>query len=165
MTFVVCCRPIKGLLTGLAGLALSACVATENPATRYVGVLDAGWSQIPVERARVNLPSTGGLAPLEARELRSPQGELLQEVVLSNDSYLPGENRVTVAIDFKRGTFAGHRDGTMGEYAFDEDLVRRTTIQQFSGALDVGQPSARQGPYGIFYFIPAEYRDGNCVYA
>lgn len=102
---------------------------------------------------------------LEARELRNLQDELLQELVLTNDTYLEGENSLTLAIDFGRGGFGGRRNGTIGEYAFDNDFVRRTALQRFSGAQRVGTASARQGTYGIFHFINAEYRDGQCIYA
>ncbi len=158
-------RIAEVVVVGFGALALSACVTTGDPTTRYVGVVDTGWSEIPVERARVGIPSSHGFSALEARELRHPEGELLQEVVFSNASYLPGENRITIAVDFKRGTFAGYRDGTVGEYDFDEDFIRRQAVQQFSGAQQVGTPSARQSALGLFYFISAEYRDGRCVYA
>ena len=149
----------------LAGLTVAACTAAPDPSVRYVGVVDTGWSDIPVQQVRVIFPEDAGLAGLEARELRHEQIELLQELVLTNDTYVEGENSLTLAVDFGRRGFGGRRTDTIGEYSFDDEFVRRTALQRFSGAQRVGQASARQGPYGIFHFIPAEYRDGQCIYA
>lgn len=157
-------RRIHLLICALAGFVLSGCATAQDPGIRYVGVVDTGWSDIPVEQVRVSLPDADGMAGLEARELRHLQTELLQELVLTNDTYLEGENSVTLAVDFGRGGFGGRRQ-TIGEYAFDEAFVRRTAIERFAGAQRVGKATARQGTYGIFHFISADYLGGRCIYA
>ncbi len=157
-------RRVPLVMAVLVGVVLSACAAGPDPSIRYVGVVDTGWSDIPVQQVRISFPDEAGMTGLEARELRHLQSELLQELVLTNDTYLEGENSVTLAVDFGRGGLGGRRQ-TIGEYAFDEAFVRRTALERFGGAQRVGPATARQGTYGIFHFITAEYRGGQCIYA
>lgn len=156
-------RRLVQMMLAAGAMAVAACTTAESPNLRYVGVVDTGWTEIPVQQVRVVFPDDAGIAGLEARELAGVNDELLQELVLTNDTYLEGENSITLAVDFGRGF--SRRESTIGEYVFDDAFVRRTAIQRFAGAQRVGTATARQGAYGVFHFITADYRGGRCIYA
>jgi hypothetical protein len=136
----------------LAGCAL--------PSDRLAADRDAArWIPIEPQRARIDIGRDTGIDALAAREKRTVQGELIEEITLANDTAAPGGNVLTLAVDYGPSSFllADPYAVKVGQYAMTPTTVAAATRQVFDKAQQVTAPEIRANRYGPYSFITAEY--------
>lgn len=151
----------------LGAAALAACAGTGGTAADRA---DLGrWMPIEPAMARVQLAPNGEAgAAVAARELRTTQGELVQEVTLANPTAIPGQNALTLMVDYgPPSLFAvDHHAPKVGRYAMTPAVLAAATREALAGAAPEGQPEMRANRYGPYSYVAAGQPGGvRCVYA
>ncbi|NBC95146.1 MAG: cellulose biosynthesis protein BcsN [Deinococcus-Thermus bacterium] len=107
----------------------------------------------------------GPLQVVAAQQRRGAY-EMVQELVLENDTGMPGENRITVVVD--RGPVFGRQGGEprYGTWRYRPEDVAAMVGEAFPGPAIVDEPVLRSNAYGPFYSVEARYGAGTtCLLA
>ena len=149
-----------------AAAALSACVM---PADRVAADKDIGrWRPVEAQRARIEIDRDAGVGVVAAREKRTAQGEMIEELMLGNDTAAPGENTLTLAVDYGPASFllADPYAVKVGQYAMTPAAMPGTMRAAFPKAQIAATPEIRANRYGPYSYLAAEYAGtARCVYA
>src|SRR5690242_20577151 len=94
-------RTLPHALLLLAGVALSGCAGLENAQQDGIPRTLGPWQRIGPDQLVVGFIAPAAPAVLGARQRSTPGEETVQEAVLDNPTASLGENRLTVAVDWK----------------------------------------------------------------
>ncbi|HZH26715.1 MAG TPA: cellulose biosynthesis protein BcsN [Azospirillaceae bacterium] len=148
----------------IACLAVAACVHERADLDLRADARPVGhWRVLEPTRVRAELDLPG----VGARERRTRDGELVQDLVLANDTRVAGENRLTLAVDYGPPDGRVRADGPrLGRYGFTPAELEAELARALPGARIAPGPVLRSNGYGPYYAVTAEYPgEAACVFA
>ena len=144
----------------------AACSTAFNPSAQHEPQPFGPWQPLSARAVAVEL---GGADPPEAvaaRERVGARGQRVQEVVLENNTFAYGENKLIVATRRGRGDRPAPAGMEAVRFEFTPATVRENVERLLNGARVQGDPVVRRNRYGVYHFVPAEYDGaGRCIYA
>jgi hypothetical protein len=141
---------------------LSACAAGSSQSTGA-----DRWMPIQPSSAVIAQPSDPALI-VAVRERRRGGTEVLQNITLVNDTYLAGENSLSVAVEldgpFLKLTRAGE---SLGQYELKGQALEAAIEQALpAGWAGKGGVTKQMNRYGSYAYLSATYSEGaQCVFA
>jgi hypothetical protein len=158
-------RRCRNIFLALApAVVLAACAAPGYGPTAGAAVETGRWMPVDATGARIAAP--GSPEVLAAREMRTSQGELIQEVTLANRTALPGQNRLSLSVDYGPPSLlaADPYAVRVGRYTMTPQSLALETRESLSAGNIPDQPGARANRYGIYNYVDVEHPGGvRCI--
>ncbi|MEM7021030.1 MAG: cellulose biosynthesis protein BcsN [Pseudomonadota bacterium] len=141
-------------------LALGGCTPHffETPDTYHKDPL-----QIAPHRSVVVLPASFAEERLAVRQ-RIDGDDMLERVVLANNTTAPGENEIVVRTK-RRGTLVTYMLRGGFDNPYSEGSVKDRIAEEFPGHADVSTPLDRANRHGPYRYVTATYGDVHCILA
>lgn len=143
------------------------CTQPFNPHQVHEALPVSGWERAFEEQLHARLLGPETVDVLAAYQRRSGEQQVFEDIILSNDTVLPGENRLVAAVRFVRNRREVPLElETGGNYSFRPDDIDRALRAWLDGVKVDRSPRARKNRYGSYHFVSGEARDGSqCVFA
>lgn len=155
---------LLGLLA--AGLALSSCA----PGFRrdLTDRLPTAWARVPLDSVPVLLPASDAARAVGARARSTGDIYRSYQVVLANQTSLPGENRLFIDVETVPTSILGALDRPERPFhipLYTEERLNQTLEREFPDLETKIADAARRNRYGDYDYAVAYTPDGACVLA
>lgn len=159
-------RPFSLFVLSFLGLLLAAC-QSGPPQTLEQRLSPYQWSGQDITESLFLLP------PEEAGSLigvsqRLWDNGMEQRLGLASDSYLPGDNYLSLRFFTKSSDAADWfklQRHTLSRTRYTQARVQRRLQEEFPGVLTEIQPAPRNNRYGSYLYATARHGDQSCVFA